>query len=200
MTPEIRARQQIDTMLAQTGWIVQDRSAMNLHAGPGVVVRELPTATGPTDYMLFLDRKACGVLEAKPAGTTLLGVGPQAAGYAAAAPATYPAWANPLPLYFLSTGAETLLRDGGDPRPAPRPVFAVHRPETLRRMLKDPGDASVPAWLRCRRSTRARCATVRSRPSLALKPRSPPVAPAPWCGWRRVPARPTPPAPCPTAC
>lgn len=139
MTPESRARQQIDAMLAQAGWIVQDRGAMNLHAGPGVVVRELPTATGPADYMLFLDRKACGVLEAKPAGATLLGVGPQAAGYAAAAPAAYPAWTNPLPLYYLSTGAETLLRDGGDPRPAPRPVFAVHRPETVRRMLKDPG-------------------------------------------------------------
>ena len=135
----MRARQQIDAMLAQAGWIVQDRAAMNLHAGPGIAVRELPTTTGPADYMLFLDRRACGVLEAKPAGTTLLGVGPQAAGYAAAAPATYPAWADPLPLYYLSTGAETLLRDAGDPRPAPRPVFSVHRPETLRRMLQAPG-------------------------------------------------------------
>lgn len=111
---------------------------MNLYAAPGIAVRELPTATRPADYMLFLDRRACGVLEAKPAGTTLLGVGPQAAGYAAA-PAAYPASADPLPLYYLSTGAETLLRDAGDPLPAPRPVFAAHRPKALRRMLQAQG-------------------------------------------------------------
>ena len=139
MTPEVLARQAIDAMLVRSGWIVQDRAGMDLNAGLGVAVRELPTSAGPADYMLFLDRRACGVLEAKPAGTTLLGVGPQAAGYAAAAPAAYLAWANPLPLYYLSNGEETLLRDGGDPLPVPRPVFAVHRPETLRAMLQAPG-------------------------------------------------------------
>ena len=139
MTPEALARKAIDTMLARSGWIVQDRAGMDLNSGLGVAVRELPTSAGPADYMLFLDRRACGVLEAKPAGTTLLGVGPQAAGYAAAAPAAYLAWSNPLPLYYLSNGEETLLRDGGDPLPTPRPVFAVHRPETLRAMLQAPG-------------------------------------------------------------
>ena len=76
MTPEARARQQIDAMLARAGWIVQDRHAVNLYAGLGVAVREVPTPTGPADYLLFVDARACGVLEAKPEGTTLLGVGP----------------------------------------------------------------------------------------------------------------------------
>ncbi len=58
-TPEARARQVIDAALTTAGWIVQDRDAVNLHAGPGIAVRETPTATGPADYLLFLDGRAC---------------------------------------------------------------------------------------------------------------------------------------------
>lgn len=134
-TPEARARQIIDAALAAAGWIVQDRAAVNLHAGPGVAVRETPTATGPADYLLFLDGRACGVLEAKPEGTTLSGVVRQGDDYTRAAPARYPAWADPLPFVYVSTGAETLFQDARDPLARPRRVFALHRPETLRTML-----------------------------------------------------------------
>jgi type I restriction enzyme R subunit len=136
MTPEARARIKIDAMLVAAGWIVQHRDELNLHAGPGVAVREVPTPTGPADYVLFLDRKACAVLEAKPEGVTLLGTGPQGADYAAHAPSGYPHWGDPLPFTYLSTGSETLFRDGGDPVPVPRRVFAVHRPEALRDRLR----------------------------------------------------------------
>lgn len=109
-------------MLVEAGWIVQSRDELNLHAGPGVAVREVPTPTGPgpADYVLFLDRKACGVLEAKPEGVTLLGTGPQGTDYAVHAPAGYPHWSDPLPFTYLSTGSETLFRDGADPVPVPR--------------------------------------------------------------------------------
>ena len=136
MTPEARARIKIDTMLEAAGWIVQSRGELNLHAGPGVAVREVPTPTGPADYVLFLDRKACAVLEAKPEGVTLLGTAPQGTDYAVHAPSGYPHWGDPLPFTYLSTGSETLFRDGGDPVPAPRRIFAVHRPESLRRRLQ----------------------------------------------------------------
>lgn len=119
MTPEARARTKIDAMLGAAGWVVQSRDELNLHAGPGVAVREVPTPTGPADYVLFLDRKACAVLEAKPEGVTLLGTGPQGAKYAAHAPAGYPHWGDPLPFTYLSTGSETLSRDGADPVPVP---------------------------------------------------------------------------------
>ncbi len=134
-TPEARARWVIDAALATAGWLVQDRAEVNLHAGPGIAVRETPTATGPADYLLFLDGRACGVLEAKPEGTTLSGVVRQGDDYTRAAPARYPAWANPLPFVYVSTGAETLFQDARDPQARPRRVFALHRPETLRAML-----------------------------------------------------------------
>lgn len=133
--PEARARQIIDAGLAAAGWIVQDRAEVNLHAGPGIAVRETPTATGPADYLLFLDGRACGVLEAKPEGTTLSGVVRQGDDYRRAAPARYPAWADPLPFVYVSSGAETLFQDARDPLARPRRVFAPHRPETLRTML-----------------------------------------------------------------
>src|SRR5690606_35334038 len=79
--PEERARQLIDAQLVASGWVIQDREEMNLGAGMGVAVREYPLATGPCDYLLFVDRKACGVVEAKPEGVTLSGVYDQASIY-----------------------------------------------------------------------------------------------------------------------
>jgi len=134
-TPEARARQKIDAMLAAAGWIVQDRADVNLHAGQGVAVREVPTPTGPADYLLFVDGRACGALEAKPEGYTLSGVAAQGEDYTRAAPAGYPNWGNPLPFVYVSTGTETQFQDARDPLPRPRAVFAIHRPETLRRTL-----------------------------------------------------------------
>ncbi len=49
-TPEAKARINIDAQLTACGWIVQDRSAMNLYAGRGVAVREFPLETGYADY------------------------------------------------------------------------------------------------------------------------------------------------------
>jgi type I restriction enzyme R subunit len=54
--PEARARQNIDSLLIACGWAVQDRAAMNLYAGRGVLVREFPLETGYADYLLFVDR------------------------------------------------------------------------------------------------------------------------------------------------
>ena len=65
MTPEAKARQQIDQKLEQAGWVMQDMKELNLSAGVGVAVREYPTDTGPADYVLFVNRQAVGVIEAK---------------------------------------------------------------------------------------------------------------------------------------
>jgi integrase len=73
-TPEARARENIDSQLAACGWAVQDRAVMNLYAGRGVAVREYPLDTGYADYLLFVDRKAVGVVEAKAEGIPLAGM------------------------------------------------------------------------------------------------------------------------------
>ena len=73
MTPEERARQQIDTLLYQSGWIVQDRSQTNLAAGIGVAIREAVLETGEADYLLFASGKAMATVEAKPEGVYAYG-------------------------------------------------------------------------------------------------------------------------------
>ncbi len=58
--PEQLARDRIDRQLTACGWMVQNKKAINLHASPGVAVREYGTDIGPADYVLFVDKKARG--------------------------------------------------------------------------------------------------------------------------------------------
>ena len=57
LTPEQRARQQIDTQLAACGWLVQDYHSVDFSAGRGIALREVPLTTGPCDYLLLVDRQ-----------------------------------------------------------------------------------------------------------------------------------------------
>ena len=133
--PEEIARQQIDQLLESAGWHVQDYAQLNLGAGRGVAVREFPLQTGIADYLLFLDRSAAGVIEAKPAGTTLSGVAEQSDKYVSAIRVGVPCVQQPLPFVYESTGVETFFRDERDPDPRSRRVFAFHKPETLAQLL-----------------------------------------------------------------
>ena len=74
--PEELARHEIDRQLEECGWVVQDRSEINLSAGQGVAIREfkLKPDHGFVDYLLFVDGQAVGVLEAKPVGYPLASV------------------------------------------------------------------------------------------------------------------------------
>jgi type I restriction enzyme R subunit len=136
LLPEQRARQRIDELLVDAGWVVQDMSEIDLTASRGVAVREFQTATGPTDYLLFVDRNAIGTIEAKKEGETLLGVETQADRYSAGFAETVktrpiPHVRLPLPFHYMTTGVETLFTSRLDPAPRPREVFAFHRPKTL---------------------------------------------------------------------
>ncbi|MFA5412644.1 MAG: type I restriction-modification enzyme R subunit C-terminal domain-containing protein [Candidatus Micrarchaeia archaeon] len=146
MKPEEEARQKIDELLELAGWKVQDLKEMDLGASFGVAVREFPLKTGPTDYLLFVDRKAVGVLEAKPEGTTLSGVAEQTEKYIAGVPKNLPQVHEPLPFAYESTGVETFFRDKRDPDARSRQVFAFHRPETLLEWAND--DTTLRARLK----------------------------------------------------
>lgn len=135
-TPEQLAREIIDTQLCAAGWVIQDRADMSLGAGLGVAVREYPLATGPSDYLLFVDRKACGVVEAKPEGVTLSGVADQASRYQHQLPAHLSAWGDPLRFDYEASASEILFSDRADPSQRSRYLFGFHRPETLHEWLK----------------------------------------------------------------
>ncbi|WP_417794733.1 DEAD/DEAH box helicase family protein [Terasakiella pusilla] len=136
--PEQKARDQIDALIAQAGWVVQDKKKIDFSASTGVAVREYQTAVGPADYVLFVDKQAVGVIEAKPEtwGEKITTVEDQSQGYANA---TLKWVNNSLPLRFVyeSTGVITRFTDGLDPNPRSREVFNFHRPETLAKWLKE---------------------------------------------------------------
>src|SRR5437867_12682679 len=121
-TRERRARQVIDAQLVACGWIVQDKTSINLAAAPGIAICELSFATGEPDYTLFMDAKAIGTIEAKPEGHSLVGVEEQSAKYVAGIPYGLPAWHNPLPFCYESTGSETCFTNRLDPDPRSRHV------------------------------------------------------------------------------
>jgi type I restriction enzyme R subunit len=133
MTPEQKARVSIDALLQQAGWHVCNVSDANIHAATGVAIREFPlnTGFGFADYLLYVNGKACGVIEAKKEGATLTGVELQSSRYAQGVPTSLPAWRRPLPFVWESTGVETHFTNGLDPEPRARSVFAFFRPELL---------------------------------------------------------------------
>lgn len=103
-TPEAKARDLIDQQLTAAGWVIQDRTEMDRRASLGVAVREYPFASGPADYLLLVDGKACGIVEAKKEGFTLSGVADQAVGYGAGAPPALATWGAPLRFDYEASG------------------------------------------------------------------------------------------------
>ncbi len=92
--PEHIARENIDYMLEQAGWAVQDAKAANIYAKRGVALRNftLKTDYGFADYLLYIDGQAAGVIEAKKEGMTLTGVEVQSDRYKKGLPDNLPAW------------------------------------------------------------------------------------------------------------
>ena len=140
LTPESKARVEIDRMLVSAGWVVQSSGAVNLKAALGVAVREfvLKKPHGRVDYLLFVDGKAVGVIEAKKEGEPLIGVEWQSARYVQGLPEEMPrALEGLLPFAYESTGVETRFTNTLDPDPSSRPVFWFHRPDTLAGWIGD---------------------------------------------------------------
>ena len=135
MTPENQARETIDAQLDAAGWNI---------ASPGSPIGDQPTAlceeaghSGRADYVLYLDGKACGIVEAKRSDHTLEGVQEQSASYAAFRKWTDPAtcWQNPLPFRFEANGRQIQFTDARDPEPRARPIFHFPKPQHLRDLL-----------------------------------------------------------------
>jgi type I restriction enzyme R subunit len=137
-TPEQTARAGIDAQLAAAGWAVQDIKELNLSASRGIAVREMQSHGGPADYILFVDGKALGIVEAKKEGTTLSAVAEQSTRYTYAHKWIPQRWADPLPFTYETTGIETNFRDQRDPDSRSRPVFAFHTPEHLLELVQQP--------------------------------------------------------------
>jgi type I restriction enzyme R subunit len=130
-SPEELARDKIDKQLLACGWKIQNKNEINLNAGIGIAVREYQTDIGPADYLLFVDRKPVGIIEAKKdeEGFRLTSHEEQSRDYAE----SKLKYINndPLPYVYESTGEITHFTDYRDPKPRSRTTFTFHKPETF---------------------------------------------------------------------
>ena len=138
-TPEQIARDEIDARLVAAGWSVQPNKAIDHTLAKGIAIREYQTSIGPADYVLFGDKRALGVVEAKPDswGLKITTVETQSSGYATA----QLKWVKnpePLPFIYEATGRITRFTDARDPKPRSREVFTFHRPESLLEWSRQP--------------------------------------------------------------
>ena len=156
-SPEQIARDNIDKQLHAAGWAVQDKAKIDWTECGGVAVREYQTDAGPADYVLFVDRKPVGILEAKreDEGYRLTIHESQTEEYAKSKLKYLDN--DPLPLVYASTGIITNFTDCRDPHPRSRQVFSFHRPETY------------VAWLNDPKSLRARLLDIPALPEAGLR-------------------------------
>jgi len=136
-TPEQIARDKIDKQLRIAGWDIQDKDAINWTKSKGIAVRHYYTEDGKeADYILFVNRKPVGVIEAKKEdeGFRLTIVEEQSTEYATSKLKYLKN--DPLPFVYESTGTLTRFTDYRDPKPRSRPVFNFHRPDTFIELLK----------------------------------------------------------------
>ena len=152
LSPEERARVLIDAQLAQAGWSVQDRKQINLVNHTGVAVREtiLKNVAGKADYLLYLNRKIIGVIEAKPSGVTLTEVQWQSHRYSKGLDKDQSNNAilhrDELPFIYEASGTETHFTNLYEPEPRARHIFNFQKPETLARIIRESENHQNATW------------------------------------------------------
>lgn len=137
MTPEQIAREKIDRMFAESGWAVVDRDHYSPEISAVAIEEGLMKGNCEADYLLFINGRAVGVLEAKrqEIDVTSSIVTDQAEHYAKSVPDWCRAWLNPLPLAYVSNGKELYYRDLRDPDGSYIPLKKIHSPKEITRML-----------------------------------------------------------------
>jgi type I restriction enzyme R subunit len=141
--PEDKARHDlINPLLKKAGWEIQNYKSANIHCAKGVAVKyfQMGKGVGESDYVLFVNGTAVGIVEAKKEGETLIGKEPQSNRYAQGFPKDFTYIDLPLPFVYESTGSETRFTNLWDPIPRSRNVFSFHRPEVLEEWMNDKKD------------------------------------------------------------
>ncbi|MCM1295454.1 MAG: DEAD/DEAH box helicase family protein [Muribaculaceae bacterium] len=135
MTPEQKARLKIDKMLKEAGWDIVDRKHYNPAISAVAIEEGLLKGNLEADYLLFLEGKAVGVLEAKREECDLSDVvAEQAENYTHKLLDWYQTWRKPLPLIYLSNGKELLYKCPNTNNEY-IPISRVHTPREITKML-----------------------------------------------------------------
>ncbi len=137
MTPEEQARVNIDKMFGDAGWKITDRDDYNPTVSAVAIREGLLKGNLEADYLLFIDGKAVGVLEAKKETTDVKtqAVINQAENYTHKIPSWCQSWKNPLPIVYVSNGKNTYWKNLMDTDSDYQEIGRIHTPKELCRML-----------------------------------------------------------------
>ena len=146
MTPEQRARKIIDQKLIEAGWDICDRNHYTPLSSAIAIEEGLLKNNYEADYLLFIDGKAIGVLEAKRMETPLNDkVYLQAYNYNHKVPDWVPSFLLPLPLIYLSNGNTLRFKDIRNDE-EPQELDKMHTPKEIAKILNLQGEFSgLPA-------------------------------------------------------
>ncbi len=132
MFAEDQARIHIDRMLTHAGWRVVTRAEYAPTMSAVAVCEGLLKGNKEADYLLFLEGKAIGVLEAKAERVPLSKrVEQQAEGYTQRVHDWCPAWQRALPFAFISNGRELHFCDLRKPSRQYSALASMHSPRKL---------------------------------------------------------------------
>lgn len=134
MTPEEKARELIDRMFTDAGWKVVSREEYSPNLSAAAIKEGILKGGKEADYLLFINGKAVGVLEAKKASIDVTSdkVISQAEGYTHRLTKYYQYFANPLPIVYVSNGKVTYFREKDGSYIL---VGCIHTPKKICRIL-----------------------------------------------------------------
>ena len=137
MKPEEKARVKIDQMFYDAGWLVVDRDFYSPTITAAAIREALLMRNNETDYFLFINGKAVGVLEAKRAEVNVASdiVSEQAIRYSRYVPEWYQAYMRPLPFIYQSNGEKTYFRDCRNEDSDLEEINRIHTPKEIVEML-----------------------------------------------------------------
>ncbi len=135
MLPEEKARQIINRRLEDAGWKIVCRDEYSPTTSATAVEEGLLQGNLEADYLLFLNGKAIGVLEAKKEAANLSEVvAKQAENYTHKLSDWYQYWQNPLPFVYLSNGRELHFKDLRKPDSEYEVLSEMHSPKEMAQM------------------------------------------------------------------
>ena len=132
LLPEEKARKKIDMLLKKAGWSIVPRDQYSPGVSAVAIEEGILKGNLEADYLLFLEGKAIGVLEAKKESVSLDDiVANQAENYTHKLLPMYQYWENPLPLIYLSNGKELLFKNAKIPGSTYQKLDAMHTPKEM---------------------------------------------------------------------
>ncbi len=137
MTPEEKARVLIDQMFVDAGWKVVSRDEYSADLSAAAIEEGLLKGGKEADYLLFINGKAVGVLEAKRGeiDVSSLKVISQAEEYTQKLTKYYRFYSNPLPIVYTSNGKTTFYRDLRNAEEEYIQTNCIHSPKEVCKIL-----------------------------------------------------------------